>query len=315
MFSLLGLFGVSYTFHQHEEKAFLAWMRLSNNYFTSGDYKFRFGIWLSNSRFVREHNKVKDYQLEMNRYACYTPSEYYALLGLKLHVQPNRNVMKSKFLVGDELDYRKKGVVNDIKDQGSCGSCWAFSAIQSVESVYALKTGKLLSLSEQNLVDCVTKCNGCYGGLMNVALDYVIEYQHGKFNKESDYPYIGHKKSCSFDAQKAVASISSYIHVVKDDEDDLQAKIAQYGPASVAIDASHYTFQLYRKGIYNEKECSLYFLNHGVGCVGFGKENNIDYWIVRNSFGTTWGENGYIRMSKNKNNQCGIASMAIIPLP
>ena len=317
MLTLFASFALSVYFQPHEEKSFLSWMRSSNNFYTGDEYQLRFGIWLSNSRLVQEHNKEHDFQLEMNKFASYTPAEYSALLGFKPQARFADNAVMSKFVADDELDYRLKGVVNEVKDQGSCGSCWAFSTIQAVESAYALKTGKLLSLSEQNLVDCATECNGCNGGLMDAALNYVINNQGGKFNTESDYPYKGstrHKK-CKFDSKKAVASVSKYINVVYGNEDDLQAKISQYGPAAIAIDASHYSFQLYSKGIYDEKRCSTSNLDHAVGCVGYGSEKGKDYWIVRNSWGDSWGEKGYIRMIKGKNNKCGIASMALVVIP
>ena len=302
-------------YNPNEENEFLDWMRYFNDFYNEGDYKFRFGIWMTNCRYIKEHNRGNNnYMLGLNKFIIYTPAEYQALLGLKPHVKPNLMSTRTKFEGHANLDYRNKGVVNDIKDQSSCGSCWAFSAIQAVESAYALKTGNLISLSEQNLIDCVRKCHGCNGGEIGCAYDYIIEKQDGYFNKGSDYPYTGHEMNCAYEPSKGVCHISSYIYAVQGDESDLQAKIAQYGPASVGIDASHLSFQLYSNGIYDEKKCLSTSINHGVGCVGYGTENNEKYWIVRNSWGKSWGENGYIRMTRGKENQCGIATLAVIPI-
>ncbi|KAH0793215.1 Clan CA, family C1, cathepsin L-like cysteine peptidase [Histomonas meleagridis] len=249
----------------------------------------------------------------MNKFAAYTPAEYKSLLGFIPHIRTS-NGEKSNFKSADSIDWRTKGAVNQIKNQGSCGSCWAFSAIVGAEGAHFLKTGKLISLSEQNLVDCVTTCYGCAGGYMTDAYDYVIKYQSGKFMLEDDYPYKGVQESCRFDLSKATGSITKYIEVTKFDEKDLAAKVSQHGPTCIAIDASHYSFQLYSQGIYNESRCSSTELDHGVGCVGYGAENQTKYWIVRNSWGTSWGEGGYIRMLKDSNNQCGVASLACVPI-
>jgi cathepsin L len=281
--------------------------------FTGEEYKTRLGIWLSNKRLVQEHNKAKDFLLSMNHLAHYTPAEYKAILGFKQNKAKRVASTPSNFKAPTSIDWREKKVVNDIKDQGQCGSCWTFSTIQAMESQWAIKHSKLYSLSEQNLVDCVSTCYGCNGGLMEPAYDYVIKYQSGKFMTEDDYPYTGQDGTCKYDSSKGVTQVTGYITVTEDSESDLEAKVAQYGPAAIAIDASHYSFQLYSSGIYDESSCSPENLDHAVGCVGYGTESGTAYWIVRNSWGTSWGENGYIRMVKGKNNQCGEASAACIP--
>lgn len=127
----------------------------------------------------------------------------------------------------------------------------------------------------------------------------------------SDYPYTATKGKCVFNEEKAVKFGELELSSVKrDDEKALADSIYNHGPASISIDASHHSFMLYKSGIYDEPECSPYILDHAVGCVGYGTEGSVDYWIIRNSYGTVWGEDGYIRMIRNKNNQCGIASEA-----
>ncbi|KAH0794660.1 Clan CA, family C1, cathepsin L-like cysteine peptidase [Histomonas meleagridis] len=313
MLTLLLSAAFSAYYQEHEEKSFVSWMRSTNQIYTGDEYQTRFGVWMANQRLVQEHNQASTFKLSMNKFSAYTPSEYKSLLGFAPQIKAS-NGKKSNFKTNGSLDWREKGAVNDIKDQASCGSCWAFSAIQGAEGAYFLKTGKLLSLSEQNLVDCVTTCYGCNGGLMTYAYDYVIKYQDGKFMLEDDYPYKAVQGTCKFDASKAVGSISSYVEVAEYDEEDLAAKVTNYGPTCIAIDASHFSFQLYSSGIYDESRCSSTSLDHGVGCVGYGTEGTTNYWIVRNSWGKSWGEDGYIRMVKDKNNQCGVASMACVPI-
>ena len=303
-------------YQAHEQKSFLGWMRETGNMFTGDEYHQRFGIWLSNKRLVQQHNAANGgFVLAMNKLAHLSPSEYKALLGFKNEKRSDRvKPIASNYVAPASIDWREKGVVNPIKDQGQCGSCWTFSTIQAMESQWAVKHTKLYSLSEQNLVDCVTTCYGCNGGLMELAYDYVKTYQKGKFMTEDDYPYKAIDQSCKFNAAKvAEPTVTGYITVTEGDEKDLMNKVAQYGPAAIAIDASHYSFQLYSSGIYDESSCSPEGLDHAVGCVGYGSEGSKNYWIVRNSWGVSWGEKGYIRMIKDKNNQCGEASAACIP--
>jgi len=297
----------------HEEKAFISWMRETSNFFVGDEYHARLGIWLSNKRYIQEFNKKSDFRLELNHLAHYTKAEYDALLGFK-NVKtetPIKRIMATND-VPDAVDWRESGIVNPIKDQGQCGSCWSFSTIQAIEGVYAKNKGQLYSLSEQNLVDCDKTSQGCNGGLMDSAYKYVIQNQNGFFNLEDDYPYTAKDGSCKFDASKGYCQIKADYQVAEN-EDDLKVASATIGPIAIAIDASHITFQLYSKGIYDPLICSSKKLDHAVGLIGYGTEGKKDYWIVRNSWGTSWGENGYIRMIRNKNNKCGIATMAYYP--
>ena len=314
MFALLASLASCAYYLQHEEKSFLNWMRSTNQFYTGEEYQTRFGIYLSNSRLVKEHNSRNNkFTVSMNKFAALTPEEYRSLLGFKMDIKKNKATKTQRRSNADSLDWREKGVVNGIKDQSSCGSCWAFSSIQAVESSNAIATGKLQRFSEQNLVDCVTSCSGCAGGLIDPAYDYVISEQNGQFVLEDDYKYTASEGTCKFAQYKPAGHISRYINIVEGDEDDLAAKVENYGPVAVAIDAGKWSFQLYSSGIYDEPACSPYNLDHAVGCVGYGVESETKYWIVRNSWGTSWGEKGYIRMLW-KDNQCGIASMATLPI-
>jgi cathepsin L len=304
-------------FSAAEEKSFIQWMRSNNQIYTSDEYNLRLGLWMQNARIVQEHNRKNlGFTLSMNGLSALTPAEYRSMLSFR-PISTVRKTLPKKNNANDVvIDWRDKGCVNAIKNQGSCGSCWAFSTTQAAEGQYAAIRGTLYSFSEQNLVDCVTKdydCEGCDGGLMEGAYNYVIDKQGGQFMLESDYGYKGTAGTCKWDASKAVGKITGITTITEGDEADLADKCLNYGPIAIAIDASHISFQLYNKGIYDEKRCSPDNLDHGVGCIGYGTENDVNYWIVRNSWGTSWGEKGYIRMVKDKNNQCGEASMACFP--
>jgi len=289
-------------------------MRESNQFFTGDEYQTRLGIYLTNKRLVQQHNAAnKGFKVALNKFAAMTPAEYKSILGAK-QVSKATEAAPSAPVNGVDIDWRKKGCCNAIKDQGQCGSCWAFSCIMGAEGVYAAKKGQLFNLSEQNIVDCVDTCDGCNGGLPELAFEYVAKHQDGAINYEADYPYVAYDQSCKFDASKAVKiGIKGYKMISHGSESDLASKCASVGPICVCIDASNWSFQLYSSGIYDEPACSSTSYDHAVGVVGYGSEGDKKYWIVRNSWGTSWGEQGYIRMSKDKNNQCAIATDASYP--
>jgi len=297
----------------HEERSFIGWMRETNNLFVGDEYHLRLGIWLTNNRIVNQHNAGNNnFRLSMNHLSHFTQSEYMSLLGFKPSIK-TRNVVASGKTTLESIDWRTRGIVNPVKNQGQCGSCWAFSAVQAQESQWAKEQGVLLTLSESNLVDCAINCFGCSGGRMDDAYDYILKYQNGMYMKENDYPYSPIQGVCKFDASRSVTKMTHYIHIAQGSENDLADKIAQYGVVAMAIDASLYSFQLYHSGIFDDPKCSSMDLNHCVGCVGFGSDNGLNFWIIRNSYSEKWGENGYVRMVKDKNNQCGEATFAMIP--
>ncbi|KAK8835750.1 hypothetical protein M9Y10_040569 [Tritrichomonas musculus] len=299
-----------------EERQFLQWMRTNNVFYTGDDYHLRLGIFISNARYCQEYNRRKGltFTLGINQFSCHTPAEYKSLLGIPSNnIEPNRiekTYSKPIKEAPDSFDWREKGVVNPIKNQGNCGSCWAFSTIATSESSYAITTSKLLQFSEQNLVDCITTCSGCSGGWPYKALTYIIETQNGQFNLESDYPYAGVEQSCAYQSSKAIGKVTKYISVEIANETDLKEKVAAYGVASVCIAAGNTPFMSYTGGILDDDQCMI--IDHAVAAVGYGTENGIDYWIIRNSWGTTWGEEGYVRMIRNKHNRCLIATRALV---
>lgn len=215
----------------------------------------------------------------------------------------------------DSVDWREKGIVSEVKDQGSCGSCWSFAATGALEGQQALASGRLVSESEQNLVDCSTKRYGnygCNGGWYTGAWDYVRD---DGINSEQEYPYKGKQGQCRYDNTASVATCSSYVELPLNSEDDLQVATAEVGPIAVAIDASRPTYQFYKSGVYNNPFCSSSEVDHAVLVVGYGNDpdSGKDYWLVKNSWGTSWGMDGYIAMSRNANNQCCIACYPAYP--
>ena len=299
-----------------EEKSFLSWMRNTNNFYTGDEYNLRFGIYLANKKYVEQFNRAgKSFTLALNKFACYTPAEYNAMLGIKTSFTlEGRKVAKRITAVSDvpdNFDYREKGCVNDVKDQSSCGGCWAFSAIQAQETTDAIKTGKLLRLSESNLIDCANiEFTGFHGGWPDKALLYVIKEQQGKFCLDSDYAYRPYAENCQFDSKEHYSSISD-VQFIPRDEENMKVHLATIGALSICVDASHASFQLYNTGVYEEPGCTKGLYNHAVGCVGYGVDGDLNkaYWIVRNSWGPSWGESGYIRFFRGADT-CNIADAA-----
>jgi cathepsin L len=280
-------------------------------------------IFSDNLKIIEKHNYLeslglKSYKLGVNQFADLELKEFISLM------TGYRNMTKTRpgaatylspmipFTLPDTVDWRKQGYVTPVKNQGSCGSCWAFSTTGSLEGQHFRKTGHLVSLSEQQLVDCSGDYGnmGCNGGLMDNAFEYIKD--NGGIDTEESYPYEGRDGSCRYNPDNVGATVSGYVDVPPT-ESKLQEAVANVGPVSVAIDAGHNSFQLYHSGVYDEPQCTQN-LDHGVLAVGYGTLAGKDYWLVKNSWGLGWGDNGYIMMSRNKKNQCGIALKASYPL-
>lgn len=262
------------------------------------------------------------YILSLNAFADLKPHEFKASrLGLSaaanglIRMNRGSSVQGSSGLrsIPSSLDWRKKGAVTNVKDQGSCGACWSFSATGAMEGINQIVTGSLISLSEQELVDCDRSYNsGCGGGLMDYVYQFVVKNEG--IDTEEDYPYQTAERLCNKNKLKRhIVTIDGYIDVPEKDEKQLlQAVAAQ--PVSVGICGSERGFQFYSKGIFTGP-CSTY-LDHAVLIVGYGSENGVDYWIVKNSWGKQWGMDGYMYMQRNSGNPegiCGINLMASYP--
>lgn len=288
-------------------------------------------IFMENSHKIAKHNKLYamglvSYKLGVNKYADMLHQEFVEAVngfnktknGSLKSVEteePVTFIAPANVKLPDEVDWRKQGAVTPVKDQGHCGSCWSFSATGALEGQHFRKSNKLVSLSEQNLVDCSRKYgnNGCNGGLMDKAFTYIKD--NGGIDTEKSYPYRAEDEKCHYSPQSKGATDRGYVDIDTGDEDKLKAAVATVGPVSVAIDASHETFQMYSEGVYYDPQCSSEQLDHGVLVVGYGTdENGQDYWLVKNSWGASWGLQGYIKMARNRDNHCGIATSASYPL-
>lgn len=296
--------------------------------------KFRMKIYAENRHKIAKHNQryergLEPFSLDQNSYGDMLHHEFVHIMNGfnktlkhgKASYGKGRDVRGASFIppahveLPDQVDWRKKGAVTEVKDQGKCGSCWSFSTTGALEAQHFRKTGYLVSLSEQNLIDCSQAYgnNGCNGGLMDNAFKYIKD--NGGIDKEATYPYEGVDDNCRYNAKDSGADDVGFVDVPAGDEQKLMAAVATVGPVSVAIDASQETFQFYHQGVYYDENCSNETLDHGVLVVGYGTdETGGDYWLVKNSWGRTWGDLGYIKMARNRDNHCGIASAASYPL-
>jgi len=217
---------------------------------------------------------------------------------------PNSNVLP------ESIDWRNIDAVTDVKNQGQCGSCWSFSATGAMEGAWAVKTGELVSLSEQQLVDCSAKYgnNGCNGGLMDSAFEYVID---NGLCDENQIPYKAVDGKCET-CPKSAVKFSSCVDVTPRNQLHLKQAVAM-GPVSIAIEADTSVFQHYTGGIISSSLCGTQ-LDHGVLIVGYGTDNGVGYWIVKNSWGDSWGENGYIKIARSESdNDAGVCGIAMQP--
>jgi len=319
---LLILFAVAaFAFHTQDEYSYLwgKWTQEHNKVYSNEEAVYRFGVFKNNLDYVEASNAQKlGFQLAMNQFGDLSHDEFKALY-LSAPMEKNveaRPYVSTGVKAPASMDWRDKNAVTPVKDQGQCGSCWAFSTVASIEGAHALATGKLVSLSESQLVDCSWSYGneGCNGGLMTQAMQYVIDNKG--IDTEACYPYHPVDGKCKYDAGCIGATISGMYNISAGSESDLEEVVGTRGPVSIAIDASHMSFQFYSSGVYDERSCSPRNLDHGVTAVGYGKDakSGKNYWIVKNSWATGWGQKGYIWMVKDKKNQCGEASMATIAI-
>ncbi|KAM4630522.1 cathepsin S, ortholog 1 [Polymixia lowei] len=284
---------------------------------------YRKMVWEENMKTVLKHNQEASagqhsFTMGANHLSDMTAEEVNEMLnGLKVE-DPTPFTNWTFNEVNDmpiprSVDWRKRGMVSPVQNQGKCGSCWAFSAVGALEGQLKRRTGVLVPLSPQNLVDCSTKNgnHGCKGGYITKALKYII-YNKG-IDSAKSYPYKYKQGKCRYSIKGKAGYCSGVKVIAKKDEKLLKRVVAKVGPVSVSINANLPSFHQYKRGVYNAADCKSKSTNHAVLLVGYGRDKGKDFWLVKNSWGTAWGEKGYIRMARNKKNLCGIASFAVYP--
>ena len=266
---------------------------------------------LTNRDFITKHNSENhSYIVGENRFINMTYNDEFTKMNhFNNDINSTNIIVEFDDLYKNSVDWRKKFKVSSVKNQESCGGCWAFSSVGAVESAWAIKHNTLYNLSEQELIDCSSENNGCEGGSMDLAFQYIIE--NGLCSNIS-YPYTAEDGQCQNDC-KSLVQISNYSDIIQNEEKMLMRAV-QHQPVSVAIQANKRSFQMYQSGIYSDQDCG-FELDHGVLLIGYGydKKYDMDYWIVKNSWSDSWGENGYIRIQRNINDSRGLCGIAMDP--
>jgi len=302
-------------------KEFENWVdKYGKTYRNEVEREFRFKIFVETLMKINKHNReydagLKTFKAGLNKYSDMLQSEVFP--DLDVPSEPRKKLSTAPKIQGksvpDSFDWRPKGAVTKIKDQENCGSCWAFSVTGTLEGQLFLKTGELVQLSEKQLMDCSWDYGnkGCSGGWMYKGYEYIMD--QGGLDTEYSYPYHpfdGNK--CLYDPANSALVEKDYVELPQGDEEALKEAVATIGPISVSINAN-WDFQNYLEGVMTSEGCGEP-TNHGVLVVGYGTEDGLDYWLVKNSWGKYYGEDGYIKMRRNYNNMCAIADWGTYPI-
>uniref|UniRef100_A0A3Q0SXA9 Cathepsin H n=1 Tax=Amphilophus citrinellus TaxID=61819 RepID=A0A3Q0SXA9_AMPCI len=304
-----------------EEHAFKQWMLQHNKVYDTKEYYHRLHVFTQNKQTVDHHNAGNhSFTMGLNQFSDMTFEEFkkfYLLTQPQICSVTKGNHVSRTGPYPEFVDWRTKGnFVTPVKNQGFCGSCWTFSTTGCLESVNAIATGKLILLSEQQLLDCSRNFRnyGCFGGLPSQAFEY-IKYSKGLMT-EDDYPYKGYEHTCHFEPSLAGAFVRDVVNITRDDEKAMVDAVAWLNPITFSFDATA-DFKHYKDGVYSSTQCknTADKVNHAVLAVGYGVEKNgVQYWIVKNSWGTAWGKDGYFLIERGKN-MCGLATCSSYPLP
>ncbi|XP_072338052.1 procathepsin L-like [Scyliorhinus torazame] len=339
-----------HTFDSKLDEDWKSWKSQYKKQYTEEEETYRRKVWEDNVTYIEQHNLEYSmgkhtFTVGMNQFGDLTDKEFNERMNGFLPIEADNSTEEFE---GDEfdedeesdgddeldeesdgdddeldeesdddvtlvnVDWRKRGIVTPVKNQGSCVSCWAFSATGAIEGQWARKHGKLISLSEQNLVDCTKlyRNNGCQGGWMNRAFRYVVKNKG--INTAADYPYTAREGPCRFQSNGFVVTIKGFSYIRRSTK-YLETSVRMIGPIAAAIDASG-PFRWYKQGIYKNENCRNHEANHAVLVVGYERDNGKNYWLVKNSWGTRWGDKGYIKMVKGVPRNCGITKHAVVPI-
>jgi len=332
LFSILLAGGYCINFIDLVTEEWEAWKAKHRRSYTSPtEESLRMKIYMDNKARVARHNRraangEAAHHLKMNKYGDLLHHEFVSTLN-GYRPRPNNTMLLSRSLgatfipnavphpLPKSVDWRAKGAVTPVKEQGVCGACYSFSAAGALEAMNFRKTGKLVELSAQNLIDCSvsTGNQGCKGGQMDNAYEYIRD--NNGIDTAIAYPYEGVQGKCRYNPRHKGASDFGYVDISTGSEEELMHAVASRGPVSLAIDASHESFQFYSNGIYREDRCSSTKLDHAMLLVGYGEEDDgRKYWLIKNSWGSTWGEEGYLKLARDENNMCGVATQASYPI-
>ncbi|XP_069029607.1 pro-cathepsin H-like [Embiotoca jacksoni] len=304
-----------------EEYHFKQWLSQHNKVYDSEEYYQRLHVFAQNKKTIDHHNAGNhSFTMGLNQFSDMTFEEFrkFYLLTQPQNCSATKGSHVSRTGPYPEIvDWRVKGnFVTPVKNQDYCGSCWTFSATGCLESVIAITTGKLIALSEQQLNDCAKDFNnhGCLGGLPSQAFEY-IKYNKGLMT-EKDYPYKGQDDTCNFKPELAAVFVRDVVNITSYDEKAMVDAVSRLNPVTFSFDAAD-DFMHYKDGVYSSTRCknTADSVNHAVLAVGYGaEENGTPYWIVKNSWGTAWGKDGYFLIERGRN-MCGLAVCSSYPLP
>jgi len=308
------------------------WMLQFNKIYNDAEEEsFRYSVWAENYKIIQKFNADEhSFTMGLNRFSDLTLDEFKDLMHLNPGPPSNNicelmnkmpNELNNKYDVPDAFDWRTKGVVSSVKDQGQCGSCWAFSAVGSLESAWALSTGQLIDLSEQQLVDCSNDegNQGCEGGLMDQAFNYTII---NGLCSNITYPYVAKEGTCRANTCDISVGMSRCVDIQMDNskwernetEKVMKFMVGLQQPLSVAVYAGNSFWMHYSGGVINDNECHPWLIDHAVVVVGYNTtDTGLDYWIVKNSWNSTWGNEGYVYIARGSN-MCGIGMYPSYPI-
>ncbi|XP_013859008.1 pro-cathepsin H [Austrofundulus limnaeus] len=304
---------------EQDEFHFKSWMAQHNKAYNMKEYYLRLQVFSQNKKRIDKHNQGNhSFTMALNQFSDMTFSEFKEAF---LWSEPQNcsatkgNYYGSNGPLPDSIDWRKKGnYITPVKNQGRCGSCWTFSTTGCLESVTAINKGKLVPLSEQQLVDCAQDFNnhGCNGGLPSQAFEYVM-YNKGLMT-EQDYPYKAVDGACKYKPSLAAAFVKNVMNISAYDEMGMVDAVATHNPVSLAFEVTS-DFMQYSQGVYTSTAChnTTDKVNHAVLAVGYGEENGTPYWIVKNSWGPNWGMDGYFLIERGRN-MCGLAACSAFPV-